>query len=138
MNKFRDDIMPIGHDDVKRQGPPKAIGIDEKHPGLLRIQIPLNIAPDSDWIDCFKNPGTYKPDEAHPRMADIWGKILEYRFSEENLQKKVEWVDKYINQANGCYRRKMAEKEAEMKRQEEKANKEREKLESVNKVLGKL
>jgi len=133
--------MPIGHEDVKRQGSPKTIGRDEKYPGLFRIQITLNVAPSSDWIDCFRNPSTWKPDEAHPRLAEIRtmrGSHIVFRSSEEHLKGNIEWMDKYISQANECYHRKMAKKEAEMKRQEEKAKKEKEKLESINKILEKL
>ena len=130
--------MPIGHGDVEREGPPRAVGKDKEFPALFKIQIPLNIAPDNAWIDCFKNPRTRVLDETNPGRAEVWGKVLEYAFSEENLKKKIEQIDKYISQANECYRRKMAEREVEMKRQEEEAKKEKEQLNNISKILEKL
>ena len=130
--------MPIGHGDVKRQGSPKAIGKDEKYPALFRIQITLNIPPDSYWVDCFRSPSKFTGGEAHPKRAEIYGNILVYSFSGENLKDKIEWVDRYINQANECYHRKIAKKEAEKKRQQAKKAKEKEELESINKMLEKL
>jgi len=134
--------MSIGHEDVKRQGPPEAIGRDEKHHGLFRIKITLNISPDSDWIKCFRSPSTYTYGEAHPKFAEIrrmrGSSYIEFRSSKEHLKGNVEWMDKYINQANECYHRKMTKKEEEMKRQEAKAAKEKEELEKINKMLEEL
>jgi len=129
--------MSLGHVDVERQGSPKAIGRDERS-GFFRVRILLNISPDHDWIECFKNPSTFKPDEAHPRLAEIQGNVLLFWSSEGHITENVEWIDKYTSQANECYHRKMAEKEAEIKRQEEKMKREKEELKRINEMLEKL
>lgn len=130
-------MMSLGHIAVKRQGSPKAIGRDEGV-GYFRIQILLNISPDRDWIECFKNPSKYRPDEAHPKLSEIQGNVLVFWSSEGHIKENVEWIDEYINQANECYHRKMAEKEARIKGQEEKTKKEKEELQRINKMLEKL
>jgi len=130
--------VSIRHGDVKRQGSPKAVGKDERHPGLFVIQITLNISPDKDWIECFRNPRTFILEEVHPKLTKIWGNIVEFRSSEEHLKENIEWMDKYIGQANECYGRRAAGKEAEIKKQEAKATNEREELEAINKMLGRL
>jgi hypothetical protein len=130
--------MSIRHGDVKRQGSPKAVRKDERHPGLFVIQITLNIAPDKEWVECFRNPRTFILEEAHPKLTRIWENIIEFRSSEEHLKENIEWMDKYIGQANECYSPTAAGKEAELKKQEAKAIDEREKLEAINKMLGRL
>ncbi len=130
--------MSIRHGDVKRQGSPKAVGKDERHPGLFVIQITLNISPGKEWIECFRNPRTFILEEAHPKLTKIWENIIEFRSSEEHLKENIEWMDKYIGQANECYSRRGAGKEAELEKQEAKAINEREKLEAINKMLGRL
>lgn len=130
--------MSIQHGDVKRQGSPKAVGKDERHPGLFVIQITLNISPGKEWIECFRNPRTFILEEAHPKLTKLWENIIEFRSSEEHLKENIEWMDKYIGQANECYSRRGAGKGAEIKKQEVKAINEREKLEAINKMLGRL
>jgi len=76
--------------------------------------------------------------EVHPKLTKIWGNIVEFRSSEEHLKENIEWMDEYIGQANECYGRRAAGKEAETKRQEAKATNEREELEAINKMLGRL
>ena len=130
--------MLTGHNDVKRHLSPKALGKDKKHPGLFVIQITLNISPDKDWIECFGHPRTFRVDEAHPKLAKISGNILEFRSSEEHLKENIEWMDKYIDQANECYRQKLAAKTAETSEQGAKAEDDTEELEKINKMLARL
>jgi hypothetical protein len=126
------------HGDVKRQGTPKAIGKDEKHPGMFKIQITLNLPPDRDWIECFRNPGTYRLDEVHPKLAKIWGNVVEFRSSEDHLEENIRWMDRYIGQANDCYHQRASETVAKVKEEAVKATEETEELERVNKALARL
>jgi len=132
------DEMLIGHVDVMRQGSPKAVGRDKEHTGLFQVLLILNVSPDSDWRECFQNPREFQPNEAHPRLAAIMGDKLMFRSSEEHIERNIEWMDKYINQANECYRKKMAEKEEEIKKQEARSQAEKAELERINKMLARL
>jgi len=137
-NIFLGIIMSLGHGAVKRQGSPKALGRDENHPGLFIIKIPLNVHPDSEWMECFRNPTTFRLDSAHPKLIEVSGNNLMLRSPEKKITENIKWVEKYISQANGCYERKIAEKMAERKRQEEKLRKEKEELKRINDVLKEL
>ncbi len=130
--------MLTRHSGVKRHLSPKALGKDKKHPGLFVIQITLNISPDKDWIECFGHPRTFRVDEAHPKLAKISGNVLEFRSSGERLKENIKWMDKYIDQANECYRQKIAGKEGETSKQEVKGESETEELEKINKILARL
>ena len=127
--------MSLGHTDVKRQGSPKAV---DEEDGYFIIRIPLNIRPDNEWIECFKNPSRYKPNEAHPKLVEILGKFLEFRSRREKIKENIKWIDDYISQANNCYHRKMAKKEEERRKREEKLRNKKEKLEEISRMLEKL
>ena len=127
--------MPTGHGGVKRIGSPKAI---DKSGDYVTIKITLNVSPDNDWGICFVNPSTFKPNEAHPRRVQFSGSALIVRYPKRRIKEYLEQLDNYIDQANECYRRKMAEKEAERKREEEKETKKKEELDEINKMLEEL
>lgn len=91
----------------------KATGTDPKASGLVIVEIPLDVRPDSDWADCFFNPTTSSVSVHPPR---IFGDMIELRATKDRPEKDLEWVYKYIEQANECYRKKMEEKERERQR----------------------
>jgi hypothetical protein len=93
----------------------KAARIDTESPGLVIVEIPLNLTPDSDWVQCFSNTTTWTPNVHLPRA---FGALIEFRALKEKPEQDLEWVYKYIEQANECYRKRMREKEEEGKRQE--------------------
>ena len=129
--------MSLGHVDVRRQGSPKAVSKDEVS-GYFNIQITLNIDPDAEWQECFKHPAQYKLNEAHPSRAIIAGNTIYFPSSEDHFKDNIEWMDKYISQANECYRRKMVEKEEKIRREEEKQRKQKEEIERINEKLRNL
>ena len=50
-----------------------------------------------------------------PRLS---GALIEFRAMKEKPEQDLEWVYKYIDQANDCYRKRMKEKEEEGRRHE--------------------
>jgi hypothetical protein len=116
----------------KRIGAPKAIA---KVDDVLTVQVSLDGNPDWDWIECFKHPSTYTPNEAHPSRATVVGGTITFTSSQSGIKVNVEWMDKYIQQANDCYNRIMAERLAEEKRQQEIERKRKEELNRINETL---
>jgi hypothetical protein len=120
---------------IERAGKIKVIGIDQEHPGLVIIEVPLSVAPDNDWIECFRHPSTWTPSIHSP---EVKGKSIVWRAVKETADKDIKWVFSYIDQANACYERILKEK-AEQKEQEEKKRSETEKeLEKIQKKLDNL
>jgi hypothetical protein len=117
----------------KRVGAPKAIAKDAD--GFLTVQISLDGNPDWDWIECFKHPSTYTPNEAYPSRAIVAGNTITFTSSESSIKANIEWMDKYIQQANDCYSRRVTERLAEEKRQQEIERKRKEELSRVNETL---
>jgi hypothetical protein len=126
--------MSSGNVGFKRVGSPKAISKDEST-GYLIVSVSLDGTPDWNWIECFKHPSTFTTSEAYPGRAFVTGNTITFSSSERTIKENVEWMDKYIQQANECYSRKMAEQVAEEKRQEERERKRKEELERINEGL---
>ncbi|MGA2683253.1 MAG: hypothetical protein ABSF44_15815 [Candidatus Bathyarchaeia archaeon] len=119
--------------EFKRVGPPMVtakIGDD-----YFVVEITLDGTPDSTWIDCFKHPTNYKSNEAHPSRTTVsLGKIT-FSSSKSNIETNVEWMDKYIHQANDCYEKKMSEQIAFQNRVLDQAKKQQEEIDKINQSL---
>jgi hypothetical protein len=102
------DVLPL-------KNKVKAAGIDPEASGLVIIEIPLNLSPDVDWLQCFSYTTTWTPSVHLPRLS---GSLIEFRAMKEKPERDLEWVYKYIDQANDCYRKRMKEKEEEGRRHE--------------------
>ena len=102
------DVLPL-KDKVK------AARIDPEASGLVIVEIPLNISPDLDWLQCFSYTTTWTPSVHLPRLS---GALIEFRAMKEKPEQDLEWVYKYIDQANECYRKRIKEKEEEGRRHE--------------------
>jgi hypothetical protein len=117
----------------KRVGSPKAT--KSAHYAFLIIEITLNGEPDVDWIECFKNPSHFIPDEAHPFKASVIGSRITFTSFRTNVRTNVLWMDKYIQQANECYKTMDAMYIATEKSQREKEQAEQEELDKINESL---
>jgi len=110
--------------EFKRVGPAKASS--STHYAYLTVRITLDGEPSSDWIECFKNPATFIPDEAHPAKAKVAGNTIEFTSFRAHIRTNVQWMDKYVKQANECY-----QMMSDMYKDEEKSQFEREKAEKA-------
>ena len=117
----------------KRVGPPKAT--KSAHYAFLIIEITLDGEPGVDWIECFKNPSHFIPDEAHPFKASVNGNRITFTSFRTNVRTNVLWMDKYIQQANECYKTMDAMYIATEKSQREKEQAEQEELDKINESL---
>jgi hypothetical protein len=119
--------------EFKRVGPPKAI--ESTQYAFLTVQITLDGEPNSDWIECFKHPSSYIPDESHPSKASIMGDCITFTSFRTNVRTNVIWMDKYIHQANECYKTLVAIHKAEKESQIAKEQAEKEELDRINESL---
>jgi hypothetical protein len=124
--------MSVQNVAFKRVGAPKAI---VKDADFLTVQISLDGSPDYNWVDCFIHPSTYTPNEAHPSRATVVGDTITFTSSESRIKANLEWMDKYIQQANDCYNRRQAEQLAEQQRLLERERKRQEELNRINETL---
>ena len=120
---------------IERSGKIEAIGRDPEYPGLFVIKIPLNEAPNTSWIECFKNPTTWTP-SVHP--PSVSGNYILLRSPENQIERDIEWILKWIEEANERYEKQLEKSRAERKRAEEKQALEAEKTREINERLAKL
>jgi hypothetical protein len=119
--------------EFKRVSSPKAK--KTSHYAFLTIEIILDGEPDSDWIECFKNPATFIPDEAHPFKAVVDGNRITFTSFRNNVRTNVLWMDKYIQQANEVYKTMDAMYIAEEKSRRKREQAEQEELDRINESL---
>ncbi|MGA2681619.1 MAG: hypothetical protein ABSF44_07455 [Candidatus Bathyarchaeia archaeon] len=119
--------------EFKRVSSPKAT--KTSHYAFLTIEITLDGEPDQDWIECFKNPATFIPDEAHPFNASVIGNRITFTSFRTNVRTNVVWMDKYIQQANECYKTMDAMYTAEEKNRQKREQAEQEELDKINEML---
>jgi len=119
--------------EFKRVSPPRVSRT--AHHAFLNVKITLDGDPSLDWVECFKNPATYIPDEAHPAKASVAGNTITFSSFRANVRTNVQWMDKYIQQANECYRLmdKMFVDEEKSRREKERV--EEEEIEKINESL---
>lgn len=123
-----------GHQEVRRVHAEAT----EKLGEYFVIKVVLNIAPDWEWITCFKTPHEYQDNDAHPKNVKIVGAELYFHSPKQKLEDNVKWLDKYISQANECYRRKIEKQKEELKTKKEEDTKTKEELGKINKMLTSL
>ena len=117
----------------KRVGPPKASS--STHYAFLTVKITLDGEPSSDWIECFKNPASFIPDEAHPAKASVIGNCITFTSFRGNIRTNVLWMDKYVQQANECYKTMDTMYVAEEKSQRKRKKAEQEEINKINESL---
>jgi len=120
---------------IERSGKIKVIGIDREHPGLVIVEIPLNVQPPSEWIECFRHPSTWNPSIHRPSVN---GRSIIWRAVKESVDKDIQWIFRYIEQANACYERILKEKEKERERVEREESAQKSELEEIEKKLENL
>lgn len=117
------------------KGEIEAIERDPEHPGLIIVKIPLNQAPDSDWIECFiDNPlrwvSVHKP--------AVEGDSILLRANEEKVEENVKYVLGCIKEANECYQKILEERRSREMETKEREIKEKETIEQITKRLRNL
>lgn len=117
----------------KRVGPPIASG--STHYAFLTVKITLDGEPCSDWIECFKHPSTFIPNEAEPSKASVIGNCITFKSFRPNVRTNVQWMDKYIEQANECYKTMNAMYVVVEKSRRERELAEKEELDKINESL---
>ncbi len=115
---------------VKRLGQ-EVIGIDDST-GLVEINIKLSHQPEYEWEEFVKNPTEWS---IKPRTITFLGNSIVITCEEEKIEKTLEWMDKYITQANIAYDKLIQEKER--KRKEMEAKKEQ-KIKEIQKLNEKI
>ena len=125
-------MSPIEYE-IKRVGPPQILGkIAEDY---FELKFELNQDPNYDWKGFFKVPSKWKDDEAHPRNVSFDGHYLLWNTSRSKIKDNIEWLEKYINQANEKYNAVLIKRETERKRKKETEKKTKAEIDRLNKEL---
>jgi hypothetical protein len=119
--------------EFKRVGSPKVLA--KISPDSFTVEITLNGNPNSTWQECFIQPTNYKPNEAHPSRANVFMNKITFCSLKSNIKTNVEWMDKYIQQANDCYNQKNVEQLAFQNKGFEQERKQQEELNRINESL---
>jgi hypothetical protein len=94
--------------EFKRVGPPRVKAKDAN--GFLTVEISLNGYPDYIWVqDFFRYPLSNTASGVHPCSVFVERSTIFFVSFEPDIKANVEWMDKYIQQANDGYNRKKAE-----------------------------
>ena len=125
--------MTLEKVEFKRVGPP--VATSSAHYAFLNVKITLDGEPSLDWIECFKHPSTFIPDEAEPSKASVSGNCITFKSFRTNVRTNVLWMDRYIQQANECYKTMRAVYRAQEKSQREREKAEKEELDKINESL---
>jgi hypothetical protein len=120
--------------EFKRVGPPRVKAKDAN--GFLTVEISLNGYPDYIWVqDFFKSPPSSTSAGVHPSSAYVDKSTIIFVSFESDIKANVEWMDKYVQQANDGYNRKKAEQLLEEKSLLELQRKRKEELDRINETL---
>ena len=119
--------------EFKRVGPAKASR--GTHYAYLTVEVTLDGEPSLDWVECFKNPATFIPDEAHPSKAQVKGNTIVFTSFRTHVRTNVQWMDKYIKQANECYQAMSDMYKDQEKSQLEREQAEKTEIEKINESL---
>lgn len=119
--------------EFKRVGPPRVSS--GSHYAFLNVKITLDGEPSPDWIECFKHPSSFVPDESHPSKASVSGNTITFTSFRNNVRTNVQWMDKYIQQANECFLSMSALYLADEKKKRERELAEQAEIERINESL---
>lgn len=119
--------------EFKRVGAPNAM--DSERYAFLTVKITLDGEPSSDWIECFKHPSEFVPDEADASKASVIGNCITFTSFRSNVRTNAKWMDKYIQQANESYKTMIAKRIAEEKSRRKREQAKKEELDTINESL---
>ena len=119
--------------EFKRVGAPKAI--ESEHYAFVTVKTTLDGEPSSDWIECFKHPSDFIPNEADPSKASVKGNCITFTSFRSNVRTNAQWMDKYVQQANECYKTIIAKHKTEEKSRRKREQAEKEELDKINESL---
>jgi len=109
---------------VKRAGPPLAV--QKVREGVYVVQVLLSEAPSADWKRLFYDAQHQPPPDFPPRAVEISGAVLRFRSEAQSVERKVAWIDQWVERANEKEARLAPRSEEERRRREDIAQERRE------------
>jgi hypothetical protein len=97
---------------------------------------PASAAPNSEWLQCFREPISYQPSKSHPSNARFTSvDTLDFESTVGELKKDIKWMNKYLEEANAACIAKKAKELAEKKREEDMADAKIEEIKKINESI---
>ncbi len=85
-------------DGIRRAGPPQAA--QKLRENSYLIQVALSEPPSADWKRLFYDAQQSPPPEFPPRAVEISGAMLRFRSEAGSVERKIGWIDTWIERAN--------------------------------------
>jgi hypothetical protein len=124
--------LSLEHANIKRKGPPKAIGKDDDR---FLIRVILNISPNHKWQQFFRSINTVQGNDSYLGNCVIIEDNLTFFCSEKKLEENIKLLDYYISQANKLYRESIADRDDSIKKQHNGQDLDKQELERISKEL---
>lgn len=119
-------------DEIKRMGPPKAV---DARGTEIRVSVPINASPSSEWVHFFQECPSQWTSISHPKLIDVEGAELMFTSAERDIAQWIQYIDKWIGDANRQYREYL---ERLRRTQEQAEQHERERQRRIQEVTEKL
>lgn len=118
---------------IKRVG---SAWVVSKNGDDLWVRIRLSGIPNLEWLQSFKEPVNCQFSKAHPSNARFNSdNTLDFESTMDKLKDDIQWMDKYLEQANAFCIAKKAKETADKKRKEELEANEKEELKKINESI---
>ena len=102
---------------IKRVGSAEVIN---KNGNDLWVRIRLSATPNADWLQSFRDPISYLNNKTHPSNARFNSdNTLDFESTMGELKNDINWMDKYLEQANAACIAKRTKELSDKKRKEE-------------------
>ena len=102
----------------------------------LWVRIRLSGIPNVDWLHSFRDPISCQLSKAHPSNARFNSdNTLDFESTMGGLKNDIQWMDKYLEQANPACIAKKAKELADKKRKEELEAEKKEELKKINESI---
>ena len=118
---------------IKRVGSAEVVS---KNGDDLWVRIRLSGTPNVEWLQSFRDPISCQLNKAHPSNARFNSdNTLDFESTMSSLKNDIQWIDKYLEQANAACIAKKAKELAEKKRKEDLADAKIEEIKKINESI---
>lgn len=123
-------------DGIKRGGPPLAL--QKLRDNFYLVQVQLTETPSADWKRLFYDAQQAPPPEFPPRAVEISSHLLRFRSDAASVERKVAWIDRWIERANQKETAMGGRLDEERRRRREELSREQSELAELNARWAKL
>ena len=118
---------------IKRVGSAEVV---EKNGVDLWVRIRLSGSPNVEWLQSFRDPISCQLNKAHPSNARFNAdNTLDFESTTSEIKNDIQWMDKYLEEANAACIAKRSKELSEKKRKEDLADAKIEEIKKINESI---